>query len=380
MLNTEEIRHRRYAQKGVQFNMLLLGPRGIGKKTFLSNLCQMEDIAALATENNSNRDSKLPYTNYAIKIQEMLTPVALNVHVFDIGLQINNAHTSNKVRHFIQEFYDRILADEIKISRDKKTLKQSDGRIHVCLYFIDGNSNGLNELDIDMLSKIKEFVNIFIVIGKADRYRENELQPLKENIRRDLEANNLRSFPFGDDRLRDIFPDGEDTLISDIHPFAVICGDRFESTDPNNGEPKSIFRYNYLDEKISVERRDVSNFIYLKGILLGSHLHELKETTNDIFYEKYRTKKLLEQKNSPAQQEDKENESRVGTRGTTLTSESMDYHAVDPDHQLTCVGTVYEKNQIIEAYQNKIVGLEKMIHDISEEPSPATKTVSTECE
>lgn len=47
-----------------------------------------------------------------------------------------------------------------------------------------------------------------------------------------------------------------------------------------------------------VEDQNTSDFIYLKAILLGSHLQELKDVTNNVLYENYRAKVLTEKKNN----------------------------------------------------------------------------------
>ncbi len=59
-----------------------------------------------------------------------------------------------------------------------------DTRIHCCLYFINPTGHSLRPIDIIVMKKLSEVVNVVPVIAKADSLTMEERDAFKEKVRR----------------------------------------------------------------------------------------------------------------------------------------------------------------------------------------------------
>lgn len=271
-------------------------------------------------------------------------------------------------------------------------------------------------------------VNIVPIISKADMLTDDELKLNKKLIMTDIEANHIKIYDFGDDKLEDTLVMSEDrsnsdseiempaktvenksgngtafysianttttpavdsyTKIKDMLPFAVISSND-KKTYPD-GEVYHFRKYPWGE--VTVEDRNSSDFIYLKSILLGSHLQDFKESTHNVLYENYRTNKLLANNAIPGSSEctnDNEHHksyalaesfmsSMPGTDIGTSKSE-VDVQRVtsnyseknsNPPSQGTTVKEqlvlreLEEKDKLIENYQKKLEDLQQLLRDV----------------
>jgi len=92
--------------------------------------------------------------------------------------------------------------------RDKHIV---DTRIHCCLYFIRPSGHSLKPIDIIVMKKLSDVVNVVPVIAKADTLTLEERTKFKETIRSEMLYHNIRSYPFDGDDL-----DPEETQLNDI--------------------------------------------------------------------------------------------------------------------------------------------------------------------
>ncbi|CCF58409.1 hypothetical protein KAFR_0E02560 [Kazachstania africana CBS 2517] len=404
MLNSEEIRRRKVAKKTTQLNLFLLGRSGAGKTTFLRNLVSnSNNINNSTTSNNINTPVDNEFsTNEKNEIDPSYThleqplnfqmesiylstspdvsPISLNITKTDIMNQLNNSNTPKRIKVFIQEKFDLYLENEIKIQRNESfKFGLNDSRIHVCLYFVDKE---LGELDIDILKEIHHLVNLFVVINKADRFNDSELKYLKSKIKQDLEKHNINMFKFNEDEYsNDLINPGNDKSaenppIEDLLPFSIICGD-------NCDEKSNKLVRNYGWGAVDIEDYRYSDFIILKTILLESHLQDLKDITNEVLYEEYRTRKLLKKQSentpNPAKKLPISEQAAISDVLDTFKENKPKHHLNETNNcnEVTDDEVFYrelkEKNKIIEAYQKKIGDLEKMIQNTSQDSSPTTK-------
>ena len=400
MLNTGEIRRRKNARQMVQLNMLLLGPRGIGKSTFVKNLVgNIADPQTAATEvdttstkdiclTRAHLEPPLEFRNRQFRIKKAdESSVVLHITTCDVMEQIDNSNTAKKIGTHIETQFDGFLADEVKVKRAKEFSRgATDKRLHVCLYFLDGNTNGLRRFEIELFREIHQLINIILVIGKADRFTSKQIEELKKNINNDVHVNEIELFSFGDDYMDDIFISYGHSYIRDSVPFALICGD--ETEVQANGSVSTIRKYPW--GKINICDPRNSHFIILKGILLESHLQELRDITYDVLYENFRTKRLLERQNSKLLVRTKsvarkaklvrdsvELKEDLTPDGSNVNSANL---IVDLGGRLfSPEGKVFsrnidEKNKIIEAYQRKIGDLEKLLGPQANGSSPVIDT------
>lgn len=185
--------------------------------------------------------------------------------------------------------------------------KQSDGRRRLIVY-------RLKPIDIVVLKKLSDVVNVVPVIAKSDSLTLEERQAFKERIKEEFSFHNLKMYPYDNDEF-----DNEERVVNaqikvrirlnrsrcmnslayinlqDIIPFAVV------------GSEKSIIvggkqvrgRQNRWGV-INVEDENHCEFVYLRNFLTRTHLQDLIETTSQIHYETFRAKQLLALKESSA--------------------------------------------------------------------------------
>ena len=70
-----------------------------------------------------------------------------------------------------------------------------DTRIHCCLYFIRPSGHSLKPIDIIVMKKLADVVNVVPVIAKADSLTLEERNKFKQTIRSEMAYHNIRSYP-----------------------------------------------------------------------------------------------------------------------------------------------------------------------------------------
>ena len=74
-----------------------------------------------------------------------------------------------------------------------------DTRIHCCLYFISPTGHSLRPIDVIVMKKLSEVVNVVPVIAKSDSLTLDEREKFKVKIREELIYHNIRLYPFDTD-------------------------------------------------------------------------------------------------------------------------------------------------------------------------------------
>ncbi|EDO16630.1 hypothetical protein Kpol_529p10 [Vanderwaltozyma polyspora DSM 70294] len=382
--NTEEIRLRKNAKKGTQLCLLMLGSKGTGKSTFLNNLCGRKIFPTLQ-QKESLQDPSHAHISPTVKvIKETINldegngvTITLDVVLFPgAGDNLDDTKTPALVREYLETQFDHILNEEIQI---KRRTRDTDPRPHICLYFIKPTARGLKAIDIEMMKEIGNHVNIIPVLSKVDTLTEEELSFNKHLIMEDIERHGIRLFDFKEDTLGESIMTEDDLdrsypniqiqtgpKINHILPFGIACSN--EVTDTNGSELSHIIKFEW--GQVIVEDVSTSEFMFLKGILLGSHIQDFKDFTNDVLYENHRTRKLLGNKgyaNFTAGIISSSNEEVASREGMGFKTD--DGGNISPvSNKTTRQGTsvlnkeLEEKNRIIEAYQRKISELETMIN------------------
>ncbi|CCD24147.1 septin SPR28 NDAI_0C04880 [Naumovozyma dairenensis CBS 421] len=398
-INTDEIRRRRNAKKAIHLNVLLLGETGIGKSTFLNNLC-LQHVDLNETNNTTttkydastykddfiyeiDNESPMKLITKTIQIKEDeqndnggVPIISLKINLFQgFGDKINNLLGFEDIRKFLISKFDNYLKEEIQIKRNFNKLEKIDERVHVCIYFIKPTSKGLKEFDIKMMKNIHDIVNIIPVIAKSDLLTVKELELNKNLIMKDIQENHIEIFDFKDDKLDDIllFLQGKENKkkseyaedkIKDLLPFNLVCSEE-RHVGQDDGKLYHVRDHGW--SKLIIEDKTTSDFIFLKSIILGSHLQEFKDITNDLLYENYRTKKLSENEILHLKgkiQSDYSPRSRSRSQ-TTLFDGTIQNDEL--------IFELEEKNIIIEAYQRKIDKLQnKLVSSTKSTLSPTS--------
>jgi len=82
----------------------------------------------------------------------------------------------------METFEEMRLASEAREARDRHIV---DGRVHLCLYFLDANSR-LGVKDILHLKKLKKYVNLLpVLVGRDPETDPEEAEAFKDRLLRD---------------------------------------------------------------------------------------------------------------------------------------------------------------------------------------------------
>lgn len=120
------------------------------------------------------------------------------------GDQINKEDSHEIVSQYLDSQFEAYLQEELKIKRNFSLIQ--DSRIHVCLYMLCPTGHSIKPLDLSVMKRLQQRVNIIPVIAKADTIAKSELAKFKENIMNALNSNNVKiyQFPVDDDTVAEI--------------------------------------------------------------------------------------------------------------------------------------------------------------------------------
>ncbi|KAM0792550.1 Septin Spn2 [Microbotryomycetes sp. NB124-2] len=220
--------------------------------------------------------------------------VKLRLNIVDTpgyGDLINNEGCWEPIIKYIKDQHSAYLRKELTAMRDKFI---ADTRVHCCLYFIAPTGHTLKPIDIVVMKKLSEIVNVVPVIAKSDSLTLEERETFKQRIRDELAHHSIRVYPFDSDET-----DAEEVQINEairnMIPFAVVGSERNVIVD---GKPVRGRKSRW--GVINVENEEHCEFNYLRNFLTRTHLQDLIETTSQIHYEAFRSKQLLALKESSA--------------------------------------------------------------------------------
>jgi septin family protein len=145
---------------------------------------------------------KVKLNKNAYELQESNVRLKLSVvESSGYGDQIDKEETYQIISNYLDQQFESYLQEELKIKRNFAIL--NDTRIHLCLYFLCPTGHSIKPIDLMIMKKIDQRVNIVPIIAKADTIAKNELSKFKQNIMRDLISNQVKiyQFPIDDDTV-----------------------------------------------------------------------------------------------------------------------------------------------------------------------------------
>ncbi|CAI8502860.1 unnamed protein product [Hanseniaspora opuntiae] len=411
---TEEIRRRKIHQKGIQFCLLVLGESGSGKYTFVNNLCGrnvFEEDDYVLDAQQAHLEPGFDVFSKQIQLRENnATPINLDLLLVPgLGDNIDNSSIPDQINAYLDTQFELVFNEENRIKRQAKSV---DTRPHLCLYFVRATSRGLREFDVMLMKTICTKVNLLPVISKADLLTPDELVLNKKLIQKDIRDNGIKIYDFGDDKLTDVmsidncyslvdkatsdlaaasmaaFKDdrkssrgfnkdsptlddlvyNEGTKICDIVPFSLVCSnEEVCRNEIGYGEDEDVDTTchvrRYLWGDVVVEDFRSSDFIFLKNIILGSHLQDLKDHTHNALYENYRSMKLIEQEEAHGDANMSEvyglNREISNSRGSVYSGHGMVAKAAEGEALLK--KKMEEQQKLIQYYERELSEMKKML-------------------
>ncbi|KAK9460902.1 Septin-domain-containing protein [Lipomyces oligophaga] len=284
------LNRKKNVKKGIQFCIMVAGISGTGRTTFLNTLCGQEVLTSAAAASFDPKEAHIDkgITIHPITVDLEEDGARISLTIVDtpgFGDNINNESCFSEIMGYLERQYDDILAEESRIKRNPRF---RDNRVHVLLYFITPTGHGLRELDIELMKRLSSRVNIIPVIGKADSLTPTELAENKKLIMEDIYYYKIPIYDFP----YEVEEDDEITIEENAElraklPFAIVA-----STEAFQINNRPTLARQYPWGYVEVDNPKHSDFGVLRSALLGTHLSDLKEITDDVLYERYRTERL----------------------------------------------------------------------------------------
>jgi septin 3/9/12 len=127
--------------------------------------------------------------------------VRLRLNIVDTpgyGDQVNNDRCWDPIVKYIKDQHSAYLRKELTAQRERYI---QDTRIHCCLFFIQPSGHALKPIDIVVLKKLSDVVNVVPVIAKSDSLTLEERSAFKERIKEEFAFHNLKMFPYDNEEF-----------------------------------------------------------------------------------------------------------------------------------------------------------------------------------
>lgn len=99
---------------------------------------------------------------------------------------------------YIKDQHSAYLRKELTAQRERYI---QDSRVHCCLFFIQPSGHALKPIDIVVLKKLSDVVNVVPVIAKSDSLTLEERSAFKERIKEEFAFHNLKMYPYDNDEF-----------------------------------------------------------------------------------------------------------------------------------------------------------------------------------
>uniref|UniRef100_A0A8C9LFS7 Septin n=1 Tax=Pavo cristatus TaxID=9049 RepID=A0A8C9LFS7_PAVCR len=243
--------YRKSVKRGFEFTLMVVGESGLGKSTLINSLF-LTELYSPEYPGPSHRIKKTVQVEQSkVLIKEGGVQLLLTiVDTPGFGDAVDNSNCWQPVIDYIDSKFEDYLNAESRVNRRQ----MPDNRVQCCLYFIAPSGHGLKPLDIEFMKRLHEKVNIIPLIAKADTLTPEECQQFKKQ-----------------DRL----------------PLAVVGSNTIIEV---NG--KRVRGRQYPWGVAEVENGEHCDFTILRNMLIRTHMQDLKDVTNNVHYENYRSRKL----------------------------------------------------------------------------------------
>src|ERR1700761_88662 len=175
--------------------MRTTGQTGLGKSTLINTIFASHLVDS---KGRLTPDEPIRSTTEIHPVSHIIEEngVRLRLNIVDTpgyGALINNDRCWDPIVKYIKDQHSAYLRKELTAQRERYL---QDTRIHCCLFFIQPSGHGLKPIDIVVLKKLSEFVNVVPVIAKSDSLTLEERAAFKERIKEEFAFHNLRMYPY----------------------------------------------------------------------------------------------------------------------------------------------------------------------------------------
>lgn len=247
---------------GLSFNLIVVGPTGIGKTTLINSLFDFEFGDSPDYERDIN-EVELRVKEYRPQNKTIDMKLTI-IETKGFNNQLDRSEIYKPIVNYIEARYKDYLRDELRVQETKYN-DIADSRVHCCIYMISPTARGLKPIDLVTMKKLHQRVCLIPVIGRSDQLTQQERQSIKRAIMKEIAENGI-----------EIYQTHEHDL-----PFAVAASDDIVY---ENGKRQRVRCFPW--GRMFIERD--SDFPQLRDLLLRSNMLSLIDTTNDVHYEKYR--------------------------------------------------------------------------------------------
>lgn len=278
--------YRKSVKKGFEFNLMVIGESGLGKSTFINSLFLTELYNPADFPGTFERRNKKTTFVDATTVQLNEKGVSLKLTIVDtpgFGDAIDNSNCWQTITEYVDAKYEEYLSSESKVNRK---LPINDQRIHCCLFFISPGHT-LKQLDIEVMKKLHDRVNLIPVIAKADTMTADEIKNFKKVVLDVIAENKIQIYEFPDIDDDDLENNRTNNILKSKLPFAIVGSNTIME---ENG--KTFRGRKYPWGVVNVDELTHCDFMALRTMLIRTHMNDLKDVTNNVHYENYRFKKL----------------------------------------------------------------------------------------
>ncbi|KAF7221601.1 transcript variant X1 [Nothobranchius furzeri] len=274
--------YRKSVKRGFEFTLMVVGESGLGKSTLINSLF-LTDLYSPEYPSPSNRIKKTVQVEQS-KVLVKEGGVQLLLTIVDtpgFGDAVDNSSCWQPVIDYIDSKFEDYLNAESRVNRRQ----MPDNRVQCCLYFIAPSGHGLKPLDIEFMKRLHEKVNVIPLIAKADTMTPGGVPAVQRQIMNEIHEHKIKIYDFPE-------TDDEEEMkmirrIKDRLPLAVIGSNTIIEVNGKRARGRQ-----YPWGVAEVENGEHCDFTILRNMLIRTHMQDLRDVTNNVHYENYRSRKL----------------------------------------------------------------------------------------
>ncbi|WFD32217.1 Septin spn4 [Malassezia sp. CBS 17886] len=284
--NLPNQRHRIASRAGTDFTIMVVGESGAGKSTLINTLFRTELMPGqdYTQRNLKQMDKSVGIDVVKVELEEK--GYRVNLTVIDtpgFGDFVNNRDCWASLVDFLDDQYEAYMRQEQQPTR--KGL--ADMRVHACLYFIAPTGHSLKPLDIEVMKRLSQRVNLIPVVAKADTMLPGDLAIFKERIREVIETQGINVFSPSLESIDEAGAEHARALMASM-PFSVIGS----TQDVRAPDGRVVRGREYLWGVAEVENENHCDFKKLRSLLVRTHMLDLITSTEEQHYEAYRQSQM----------------------------------------------------------------------------------------